>query len=70
MERYPESLLQFVYPDRPKSVLVHRLEFARSSCKLAGVLDSPQKAFFVLTELGRELLGRPEVEAREELRRT
>ncbi|MCA9832237.1 MAG: restriction endonuclease [Dehalococcoidia bacterium] len=69
IEGFPEPLLQLLYPNKPKSILVHRLEFARSRCKLSGVFDSPQRAFFVITELGRELLGRPEVEAREELRR-
>jgi len=57
-EMFPDALLDVTYPNRPnKSVLLDRVGWGKSCAKLIGALDSPRQAFFVLTELGRELLS-------------
>ena len=50
------------YADRPKSVLIDRMEWARSYAKLGGALDSPRRGLFVLTNLGKSILSLPEDE--------
>lgn len=65
---FPDEALAVIYgPDRPKSVLVDRMDWARSYCKLGGALDSPQRGLFLLTELGQEILDLDDREARERL---
>jgi restriction system protein len=51
------------YENNPKSVLIDRLEWARSYAKLGGAIDSPQRSLFVLTTFGKETLALPEAEA-------
>ena len=55
----PEQLA-ITYDGRPKSVLIDRMEWARSYAKLGGALDSPQRGLFVLTNLGKSILSLPE----------
>jgi restriction system protein len=54
--------------DNPKSVWVDRQDWARSYCKLAGVLDSPRRGLFLITPLGKEVLAAPEAEALDRIR--
>jgi restriction endonuclease Mrr len=42
LEVTPEQLA-VTYPGRPKSVLIDRMDWARSYAKLGGALDSPQR---------------------------
>jgi len=59
----PEQLA-VTYEGRPKSVLIDRMEWARSYAKLGGALDSPRRGLFVLTNLGKSILSLPEDEGR------
>jgi restriction system protein len=59
----PEQLA-VTYEGRPKSVLIDRMEWARSYAKLGGGLDSPRRGLFVLTNLGKSILSLPEEEGR------
>src|SRR5450755_3758278 len=63
LEVTPEQLA-VTYDGRPKSVLIDRMEWARSSAKLAGALDSPRRGLFVLSNLGKHILSLPEEEGR------
>jgi restriction system protein len=56
--------LAVTYDGRPKSVLVDRMEWARSYAKLGGALDSPRRGLFVLTNLGKSILSLPEEQGR------
>ena len=58
-----EDQVAVTYDGRPKSVLIDRIEWARSYAKLGGALESPGRGLFVLTTFGRELLAKPEGEA-------
>jgi restriction system protein len=58
-----DKQLGIAYPNRPKSVFVDRLEWARSYAKMGGALDSPQRGLFVLSTRGKELLALPEPDA-------
>ena len=42
-EGFSEDLLAVTYEGREKSILVDRLDWARSYCKLGGVLESPKR---------------------------
>jgi restriction system protein len=59
----PEQLA-VTYDGRPKSVLIDRMDWARSYAKLAGALDSPRRGLFILTNLGKHILSLPEKEGR------
>ena len=69
-EGFTDDVLALVYDnrDREESVLIDRLNWARSYCKLSGVLDSPRRGLFLLSALGQELLDLDEDTARERLR--
>jgi len=56
--------LAVTYDGRPKSVLIDRMDWARSYAKLAGALDSPQRGLFILSNLGKHILSLPEGEGR------
>jgi restriction system protein len=56
--------LAVTYDGRPKSVLIDRMDWARSYAKLAGALDSPRRGLFILTNLGKHILSLPEEEGR------
>lgn len=58
-----EEALAVTFPNRPHhSVLIDRIMWGRSYAKLIGALESPKRAVFLLTPLGRELLALPEKE--------
>lgn len=61
--------LELTYEKRPKSVLIDRIDWARSYLTLGGVLERPRRGLYVLTGLGRETLAKPVDEAKKELRR-
>jgi restriction system protein len=63
LEVTPEQLA-VTYDGRPKSVLIDRMNWARSYAKLAGALDSPQRGLFILSNLGKHILSLPEGEGR------
>jgi restriction system protein len=63
LEVTPEQLA-VTYPGRPRSVLIDRMDWARSYAKLGGALDSPQRGLFVLSSLGKHILSLPEKEGR------
>jgi restriction system protein len=63
LEVTPEQLA-VTYDGRPKSVLIDRMDWARSYAKLAGALDSPRRGLFVLSNLGKHILSLPEAEGR------
>ena len=56
--------LAVTYDGRPKSVLIDRMDWARSYAKLAGALDSPRRGLFILSNLGKHILSLPEEEGR------
>jgi restriction system protein len=52
-----DAALALTYENRPeKSILLDRIDWARSYCKLGGALESPRRGLFLLTPLGREIL--------------
>lgn len=55
----PEDLLAITYParERDESIYLDRLSWALSYCKLAGVLESPRRSLYLVTDLGREILA-------------
>ena len=57
----PEQLA-VTYDGRPKSVLIDRMDWARSYAKLGGALDSPRRGLFILSNLGKHVLSLPEEE--------
>jgi len=59
-----EDMLAVHFPGRPdESVLMGRIQWARSYAKLIGMLESPTRGVFLLTDLGRSLLAKPADEA-------
>jgi restriction system protein len=67
-EGFSEDLLEVTYEGREKSILVDRLDWARSYCKLGEVLESPKRGLFLITDLGREIAALPDLEASERLK--
>lgn len=67
MEGFTDEQISQTYGTREKSVLVDRIEWARSYCKLSGALESPSRKLYLLTALGHETLALPESEARAQL---
>jgi len=63
-----DEQLELTYDKRPKSVLIDRIDWARSYVTLGGALERPRRGLHVLTPLGREILSKPEDEAMEDLR--
>lgn len=67
-----EELLALTYSRSGDSILPDRVAWARSECKLVGTLESPRRALYLLTSLGREILSLPEdlaIERLKDLRR-
>ena len=62
-EGFSEAMLAETYEGRDKSILLDRLDWARSYCKLGGVLESPRRGLFLVTDLGREIAAIPASEA-------
>ena len=65
---FSDELLAVTYEGREKSILIDRLDWARSYCKLGGVLESPKRGLFLITDLGREIAGLSESEANDRLK--
>ena len=65
---YSDDLVAVTYGNNDRSILLDRLYWARSHCKLGGVLDSPQRGLYLVTELGRSLAELPEADAITKLR--
>lgn len=65
---YSEAQVAETYPNRPKSVVIDRIEWARSYCKMGGLLDSPQRSLYLITTLGREIAALSATTASERLR--
>jgi restriction system protein len=64
---FTDEQMAVTYPTRDRSILWDRMEWARSYCKLAGVLESPKRGLFLLTPAGREVLALSEPDARRRL---
>ena len=63
-----EEMLSIAFPGRAdESILMSRIQWARSYAKLIGALESPSRGVFLLTGLGDTLLGLPGEEARERI---
>jgi restriction system protein len=59
-----DELLAITHPHRPDdSILLERLQWARSYAKLIGALESPNRGVFLITKLGSELLAMAEEQA-------
>ena len=66
-----DALIEIAYPTRPNvSVLRDRTEWARSTAKLVGGLEQPNRGMYMLTDFGEELLGIPEVDATRKVKDT
>jgi restriction system protein len=62
-EEFTDEMLAVEQPTRPdSSVLMERVQWARSYAKLIGALESPKRGVFLVTALGRDLLTLPEEE--------
>lgn len=58
-----DDMLAVAHENRPEaSVLMERIQWARSYAKLIGALESPKRGVFLVTPLGKELIGLPEDE--------
>jgi restriction system protein len=66
-ENFSEEAVSRTYPNRDKSILLDRLDWARSYCKLGGALDSPRRNLFLLSEFGQQILEMAPNEARSAL---
>lgn len=61
---FTDEMLAVQRPNRPdSSVLMERVQWARSYAKLIGALESPKRGVFLVTALGKDLLAMPEDEA-------
>jgi restriction system protein len=55
-----DDMLAVTHANRPDdSVLMERIQWARSYAKLIGALESPKRGVFLVTALGKELIGLP-----------
>lgn len=52
MLNLPDEVADQLYPGNGRKVLDHRIAFARSHLKTAGLLDNPQRSVWALTEAG------------------
>jgi restriction system protein len=64
---FSDELLAVKYPTREKSMLVDRVEWARSYCKLSGALESPARKLYLLSPLGHEIVEMTDEEAHRRL---
>lgn len=61
---FTDEMLAVQQPSRPdSSVLMERVQWARSYAKLIGALESPNRGVFLVTALGKDLLAMPQEEA-------
>lgn len=54
-EGFGDALVAETYPNRDRSILLDRFDWARSYCKLGGVLESPKRNVFLVSELGSRI---------------
>ena len=55
-----DEMVAVAHEHRPdESVLMERIQWARSYAKLIGALESPKRGVFLVTPLGRDLVGLP-----------
>ncbi len=66
-QQFNEDTLATTYPTNEKSVLVDRLDWARSYCKLGGVFESPRRGLFLVSERGRRIAELSDAEAAAQL---
>ncbi len=64
---FTDEQIAVTYETSDTSVLMDRLGWARSCCKLSGALESPARDLFLLSPLGHDVLALPEPEARTRL---
>ena len=62
---FTDEQVAITYENRPKSILIDRIDWARSYAKLAGLLDRPARGLYVMSSFGKEILALPEDVARE-----
>lgn len=63
---FTDEMLAVQQPSRPdSSVLMERVQWARSYAKLIGALESPKRGVFLVTPLGKVLLAMPEDEGQQ-----
>lgn len=60
-----ERLVEITYDESGRSVYVDRIDWARSYCKLGGLLDSPKRSLFHVTTEGRRIARLPDAEAQD-----
>ena len=65
---FGEAELAVTYESNSKPILPDRITWARSYAKLGGALESPKRSMFLLTTVGKEIVGLPEDDARERLK--
>lgn len=58
-----DDALAVTYPTNSKPVYLDRLNWARSYCKLGGVLESPKRGLFLMTAFGKEIAALDDEEA-------
>lgn len=62
---FTDEMLAVPQPSRPgASVLLERAQWARSYAKMIGALESPKRGVFLVTPLGKELVGLPDEEGK------
>ena len=54
----PEEAAERLYPDGKRTVLAHRIAFARSHLKASGFLDSLQRSVWTITETGLQRVSK------------
>lgn len=67
-EGFTDEQIEIRYDNRDQSILVDRIAWARSYCKLGGALESPKRGLLLVTPLGEEISQLPDGEAIERLR--
>lgn len=60
---FSPEMVEVAYPNRNKSVLVDRIEWARSYATLMGLAERPSRGTYLLTREGKELLSLTRSEA-------
>lgn len=64
-----QELLALSYPRSGDNLLSNRISWALFYAKFLGALEHPQRGFYLVTSLGRDLLAMPEDRAIDELQR-
>ena len=67
-EAFTDEQIEIRYDSRDQSVLLDRIAWARSYCKLGGALESPKRGLLLVTPLGEEISQLPDDDASARLR--